>query len=287
MLRIAIPSKGKVRNMVLDLLNDVGLGLSIGSNDEMILCADKFPAEILLLEKELIPSLLVDGVVDVAVCDEYFLRHLNIPEHCFMKTLQQDYSSLSLLIPSESKYKGEEWSIGKRIATPYPELVEFHFKNRGLKVKVVPMRENAISALRMQVADAVCDVVDYESRLYHEHLKVAEKIMVSDVKVVMSPKIALQKKLILDDLILRVDSVNEAKGKRLVSFSIKTAYLDDIIQIFPPFPKLNYAMLGPDDLLPVTFAIDEIRLWDMVDHLRKLGVKEIVVSPVEKIIYQS
>ena len=118
MLRIAIQSKGRMNQESLELLDSVGVKLSVRESNPILVRSSNFPAEVLFIEKDRIPEFVAQGIVDVGICGEYLARQAGTPDECIIKRLGFNKSTLSLAIPRDAKYRGIEWFIGKSIATP-------------------------------------------------------------------------------------------------------------------------------------------------------------------------
>lgn len=284
MLRIAIQPKGRMNQECMNLLEQVGVKLSIRESNPVLVRSSNFPAEVLFLEKDSIPELVQSSVVDVAICGEYMAQQALVPKDCIVKRLGFDKSTLSLAIPRDTKYKGIEWFTGKTIATPYPELVQQFFKNKNIRTNVRLMREQVYMAPKIEVADAICDRVHSGTTLISEHLKEVEVIMQSEAVLIVSPAITPQKKMILDELIQRIEAVQYAVGKKFVSLNAPVAALDDIIEFMPSLRRPTITYYNDNEWATVSTVMDEKRLWDIIERLKYLGAEEIVICPIDKII---
>jgi ATP phosphoribosyltransferase len=284
MLRIAIQSKGRMHQESLELLDAVGVKLILRDTNSILVRSINFPAEVLFIEKDRIPEFVAQGVVDVGICGEYLARQFGTSDDCILKRLGFNKSTLSLAIPRDIKYKGIEWFMGKTIATPYPELLARYLKTRGVKAITRLMRENVYMAPKVGIAEAICDRVHSGTSLMSENLKEVETVMTSEAILIATPTMTPLNHMILEEFLLRIDAVQAAKGKKFVQMNIPLLALDKVIDILPALHHPSVNSYQDSEYVSVSVVMDEKRLWDILEHLKTLGVKEILITPIDKMI---
>lgn len=284
MLRIAIQSKGRMNQESLELLDSVGVKLSVRESNPILVRSSNFPAEVLFIEKDRIPEFVAQGIVDVGICGEYLARQAGTPDECIIKRLGFNKSTLSLAIPRDAKYRGIEWFIGKSIATPYPDLLSHFLKSHGIKATTRLMREHVYMAPKVGIADAICDRVYSGTSLMSENLKEVETVMTSEAILIATPQMSPLNQMILDEFLLRIDAIQEAVGKKFVSMNLPVANLDSIVGILPAVHRPSIAKYQDDSFVSVSVVMDERRLWDILERLKEFGAKEILICPIDKMI---
>ncbi len=284
MLRIAIQSKGRMNQESLELLDSVGVKLSVRESNPILVRSSNFPAEVLFIEKDRIPEFVAQGIVDVGICGEYLARQAGTPDECIIKRLGFNKSTLSLAIPRDAKYRGIEWFIGKSIATPYPDLLSRFLKSHGIKATARLMREHVYMAPKVGIADAICDRVYSGTSLMSENLKEVETVMTSEAILIATPQMSPLNQMILDEFLLRIDAIQEAVGKKFVRMNVPIANLDAIIGILSALHSPSIAKYQDEEYMSVSVVMDEKRLWDILERLKELGAKEILICPIDKMI---
>ncbi len=284
MLRIAIQSKGRMNQESLELLDSVGVKLSVRESNPVLVRSSNFPAEVLFIEKDRIPEFVALGIVDIGICGEYLARQAGTPEDCIIKRLGFNKSTLSLAIPRDAKYRGIEWFIGKSIATPYPELLSRFLKSHGVKASTRLMREHVYLAPKLGIADAICDRVYSGTSLMSENLREVETVMTSEAILIATSTMSPLNKMILDEFLQRIDAIQAAVGKKFVRMNIPAGNLDEIIKILPSVHQPSISHYLDNEWLSVSVVMDEKRLWDILERLKELGAKEILISPIDKMI---
>ena len=71
-LRIAIQKNGRLNQQSQDLLSNCGLSIENG-RDQLKVCVENFPVDILFLRNSDIPQYLEDGTADVGIVGENLL----------------------------------------------------------------------------------------------------------------------------------------------------------------------------------------------------------------------
>ncbi len=268
----------------LELLDSVGVKLSVRESNPILVRSSNFPAEVLFIEKDRIPEFVAQGIVDVGICGEYLARQAGTPDECIIKRLGFNKSTLSLAIPRDAKYRGIEWFIGKSIATPYPDLLSRFLKSHGIKATARLMREHVYMAPKVGIADAICDRVYSGTSLMSENLKEVETVMTSEAILIATPQMSPLNQMILDEFLLRIDAIQEAVGKKFVRMNVPIANLDAIIGILPALHYPSIAKYQDEEYMSVSVVMDEKRLWDILERLKELGAKEILICPIDKMI---
>jgi ATP phosphoribosyltransferase len=268
----------------LDLLDTVGVKLVLRESNPLLVRSSNFPAEVMFCEKERIPDFVAQGIVDVGICGEYLARQAGTSEECILKRLGFNKSTLSLAVPRDAKYRGIEWFVGKTIATPYPDLLTRYLKSRGVKATAQFMREHVYMAPKVGIADAICDRVHSGTSLMSENLKEVETVMTSEAILIATPNMTPLNQMILEEFLLRIDAIQAAVGKKFVRMNIPTDNKDEIISILPSVHRPSIAHYQDDDIISLSVVMDEKRLWDILERLKELGAKEILICPIDKMI---
>ena len=284
MLRIAIQSSGRIKSETLELLERVGVKISHFGDTTFIAKSSDFPAVVYFVDNHNAPCWTMEGLVDVCICCQFALNINDIDEKNIIRRLGYDKTTLSFLVPAETKYEGVKWFNGRSIATPYPELVNQFLKKNALKATVRHMNEQAYQSVNVGIADAVFDRIYSGTSLFNGHLREAEKYLTSEAVMVLSPKITPAKSLILDELLSRIDSVIASRNKKFVSMNVPADKIDRICELVPSLCSQNITNSLDPKWVTISTVMDDTRLWDIVEKLRMLGVREIIACPIDNLI---
>ena len=90
--------------------------------------------------------------------------------------------------------------------------------------------------------------------------------------------------MILDEFLQRIDSIQAAANKKFVRMNVPVDKVDEIVKILPSVHRPSLSHYPNDEYVSVSVVIDETRLWDIIERLKTLGTKEILICPIDKMI---
>ena len=93
-----------------------------------------------------------------------------------------------------------------------------------------------------------------------------------------------EEKAILNDLLVRIESVLIAEDKKYVRMNAPKAHLAEIIKVLPGLKSPTVIPLADDEWCSVHAVLDEKHFWEIVGQLKAFGAEGILVTPIEKMI---
>jgi len=282
MLRIAVQAKGRLFEETMTLLQETGIKLESGKR-LLLVPSRNFPMEVLFLRDDDIPQSVADGVADVGIVgeNEYAEKKKNV---LITKRLGFSKCRLSLAIPKEAVYSGVEWFSGKVIATSYPEILGDFLKFNRVAADIHVITGSVEIAPGIGLADAIFDIVSSGSTLVTNHLKEVETVMKSEAVLIENPKLSAEKRIILNELLFRIDAVQLAEDKKYVLMNVPSANIAAIIEVLPGIKSPTILPLAKEGWSSLHAVIREKEFWDIIGKLRTLGAEGILVVPIEKMI---
>jgi len=208
-IKIAIQTKGRLNEDSMSLINEAGIGLSIGRRT-LVSEAKNFPMDALYLRDDDIPQTVADGVSDIGIVGENEVAEKD-ENVVIAKRLGFSKCRLSLAIPKSLDYPGLEFFNGKKIATSYPGILKKFLKENNIDADIHVITGSVEIAPGIGLADAIFDIVSSGSTLVSNRLKEVEVVMKSEAVLIANPNLSAEKKEILDELIL--NRYNVPKGK--------------------------------------------------------------------------
>ncbi len=282
MLRIAIQAKGRLYEETMNLLSEAGIKLATDKRT-LLVPAKGFPVEVLFLRDDDIPQSVADGVADAGIVGENeYVEKKSSAE--IIKRLGFSKCRLSLAIPKDEKYPGPEWFNGKKIATSYPEILSRYLDRQKIRADIHVISGSVEIAPGIGLADAIFDIVSSGSTLTSNHLREVEVVMQSEALLIGHPGMAPEKQQLLEELIFRINSVQQAEGKKYILLNAPNASLPEIIRILPGMKSPTIMPLAEEGWSSVHSVIAEQRFWEIIGQLRDLGAEGILVVPIEKMI---
>lgn len=282
MLRIAVQAKGRLYEDTMALLHETGIKLEWGKR-LLLVPSRNFPVEVLFLRDDDIPNSVADGVADAGVVGENEFREKK-SKASIAKRLGFSKCRLSLAIPKEIDYQGLEWFNNKVIATSYPEILSSFLKKNKIKADIHVITGSVEIAPGIGLSDAIFDIVSSGSTLITNHLKEVEVIMKSEALLITNPRLSDEKKSVLEELLFRIEAVQNAEDKKYVLMNVPTESIDQITSVLPGMKSPTIMPLAKEGWNSLHAVINEKNFWEIIGKLKSLGAEGILVLPIEKMI---
>ena len=292
-LKLAVQRSGRLSESSLDLLKRCGLRINPSKN-KLITHVKNEPIDILFVRDDDIPSLIMEGVVDLGFVGENVMLEKQLELKARgegekgrqLMLLDYGHCRLSIAAPEERHFTGLKDLDGARIATSYPYLLDDFLQRNGVQAKVVHLSGSVEVAPRAGLADAICDLVSTGVTLEANGLKELEVIFRSSACLVASDKARSAE---IDDLIerllVRINGVMQAKESKYIMLHAPSSKVEQIIDLLPGAEKPTILPLaGSDDQVAVHAVSTETVFWETMESLKQLGGSSILVLPIEKML---
>lgn len=282
-LRIAIQKSGRLTEKSVSLLENIGLKFD-GYKDRLIVPIQNFDVELLLIRDDDIPEYVQDGV-----CDLGFVGANVTAEYGADVTVLRDMDygrcRLSIAVPKNGPYKSAQDLNGKRIATSYPNLTKSWFRSQGLDVHTVKISGAVEIAPRLDVSDAICDLVSTGGTLKANGLEEMTVIYRSEAQLIRTNKPLSQHKLdLIDKFLVRIGGRQLAERSRYIMMNAPKSALDRISGIIPALKSPTVLPLADDDMIAIHSVIPINQFWEVMEELKAAGATGIVILPIENMI---
>ncbi|MGI9017912.1 MAG: ATP phosphoribosyltransferase [Euzebya sp.] len=270
--RIAVPSKGRLRDESLRLLSTAGYPTSgLRGSGSMTIAGDQL--ELIEMRPRDAASALAAGALHGAfiatdIAMEYGLTDLVARPLGFAR-------SVLVVASRDDDGRSEVADLeGAVVATHMPNLTQAFFADRGIEVRVVAMGGSLEGVCSAGLADAIVDNSETGTSLRQNRLKILTRIKECEAEFVHRPGLP-----VLDDLELRLDAALTARRHRYVMLHIPRERIDDLVQMFHGLESPTVLPLaGRDDLAAVHFVAVTNDLWRRLADLRALGATDIVAT---------
>lgn len=287
MLRIALPSKGRLATGALELLAHAGLASE--PTAERALQASLGNGELLALFMRArdIPELVADGAADVGITGRDLLeesgRRLDV-------VLDLLFGRCRLAVAVREDAAAEsvaDLPPGTRVATTFPRLARRHFRDRGREVVLVPLSGAAEIAPHLGVADAIVDLVSTGSTLRTNGLRELEPVLESTALLVARPQLAASPAGACDlgCLAAALESVLRARDRRYLMANVPRARLAETRRILPGITGPTVVDLLDHDggHVAVHAVVDQRAIYRTIAELKGIGAEGILVTRIERL----
>lgn len=271
-VRLAVPSKGRLRDGCLALLSAAGFPTGMLHGAGSIARLDRF--ELLEMRPRDAAAALAAGQLDAA-----FLATDIVAEHDLeeLPTLPLGFSRSDLVVASrdDDGRTGMADLDGAVVATHLPEVTARAFAGKGVAITVMSMGGSLEGVCAAGLADAIVDLRETGTSLATNRLRVLEVLAHCQALLVRAPRAHAVE--VLDDLVLRLEAVLAARRHRYVMLHVPSDRVDTLGQVFPGLAAPTVLPLaGRSDLVAVHLVVGAEALWNRLGDLRALGATGIV-----------
>jgi len=278
-IRVAVPSKGRLRDSVLDLLDHAGYDLrrfgrgstaaATAEGIEFIEMRPRDAAAWLHAERLTAAFISTDTALENEVADWPALE------------LGFSRSDLVLACREGDPYQTAADLAGKTIATHLPHYTQRWFSGQGIDVDVVAMGGALEGICATGMAEAIVDLRETGNSLTSNRLRVVSEI--ANCQAIFSTTHDTPAAVV--DLKLRLEAALEARRTQYLLLHIAPEKVDSLSTVFPGLASPTVLPLaGRTDLVAAHLVVERANLWSRLSDLRALGATGIVALPTDAIL---
>ena len=284
-IKIAVPSKGRISEPSIDILEKAGLGLINKQNRKLISKTFNESIDVMFARASDIPEFVNDGVADMGITGVDLIKESE-SEVVELLDLRFGQTKLVLAAPEDSSVNAvEDITDDMKIATEFPVLTKKYLDEKGLSLKIVKLSGSTEAAPFIGIADLITDLTSTGTTLKMNHLEIIDVLLDSSIKVIANEDSLKTKKELIEAVSTSIKGVLDADRKKLVTMNVKTADLDKVKEVMPSLGGLTISeVLSNEKTVAVQAVIDEKEVFTLVNDLRNAGAKDILVMPIERII---
>ena len=286
-LKIAVPSKGRISNPSIDILEKAGLGLKDNNNRQLISKTHNKDIDIMFARASDIPEFVADGIVDMGITGIDLIEE-NESEVIKLTDLKFGQTKLVIASPEESEINSvNDITSEMTIASEFPKLTKNFLNEKNLDCKIVKLSGSTEIAPFIGVADLITDLTSTGTTLKMNHLKIIDTILESTVVLITNKETYSEKNEIVEAVNRSIKGVIDAFGKKLIMMNVKSKDLDKVKELMPSMdgPTIS-EVLSKEKTVAIQAVIDEDEVFTLVNDLRNAGAKDILVVPIERIIWK-
>lgn len=280
-IKIAIQKSGRLYEGSIEIIKECGISISRNRKEKLKATATNFPAEILFLRDDDIPQYVEDGVADIGIVGENVVVEKN-KKTKIIERLGFSRCRLSLAIPKAVDYQDKGYFNGKRIATSYPHLLQQYLNSNDIDAEIHEISGSVEIAPGIGLADAICDLVSSGGTLFSNGLKEVETIFRSEAVIIANPQLSHDKKLVIEQLLFRIQSVLRAKKTKYILLNTPNDKIDQITALLPGMKSPTIMPLVEEGWSSLHSVVYEDQFWEVIDKLKEFGAQGILVMPIEK-----
>ncbi len=278
MLQIALPNKGSLSNVSIELITSAGYKCRRDGRELTVIDSDN-NVEFVYLRPRDIAVYVNKGILDLGITG----RDLSIDSGANLTELLGlgiGKSRFFYALPKESPLNPDKFS-GIRIATSYPNIVREDLSRRGVEAEIVKLDGAVEISIQLGVADAIADVVESGKTLVAAGLKtVGEPIMNSEA-CVMSRNGDMLKNPEVQLFIKRLKGIILAREYMMVEYDVEKSKLKQACRITPGVESPTISPLSKEGWVAVKAMFKKKYVNSIIDDLVEINAKGIIVTDIK------
>ncbi len=288
-LRIAVQKKGRLADESFALLKKCGLNFSV-RGDGLLARVKNLPIDLLLVRDDDIPNFVASAASDFGLVGENVFAEETLGvkplDVNILRRLGFSRCNLCLAADENGKIQTVKDLDGKKIATSYPGILSAYLRDNNIDAACVEMKGAVELAPRINIADAICDLVSSGATLEANGLKAFETILESEAVLIGSNRaLSAEKQSIYERLLSRIDGVIRSKDSKYIMLNAPQDQIAAISEILPGADAPTIIPLGTEGGLVAMQAVcTENVFWETLEALKDKGARSILVLPIEKMM---
>ena len=279
-LTIALPSKGRMERPATELLRQAGFRFERTERSLAVPVRDA-PIELLFVRSSDVVELVADGAADLGITGLDLTRETSAP---VTPVLDLGFGRCTLVAaaPENSGVDRIEDFAGLRVATSHPTVVGSFFASKSIDIVPVPLAGSVEVAPRLDVADAVADLVSTGSTMLVNGLRPVAEILQSQAILIHRDSSPLSDTA--RTVTTMIEAALAARRKRYVVMNADEESVPAIAEIIPGIEAPTVLPLVANGKVAVHSVVDESDVWRVLPLLREAGATGILVLPVQQVL---
>lgn len=278
--RIALPNKGRLEAPATELFRQAGFRFERTERSLAVPLRDA-PIELLFVRAKDVAELVADGAADLGVTG---LDMVAETDFALDVVLELGFGRCALVaaVPDDSPISALEDMAGMRIATSHPATVERFFSAKGIDVTAVSLAGSVEVAPKLDIADAVADLVSTGSTMLVNGLRPIETLLESQAVLIEAS--GATRSDTAARVVTMARAAMAARRKRYLVMNAPTDAVAAIADIIPGIGAPTVVPLTVDGMVAIHSVVDAADVWHVLPRLEAADATGILVLPVQQVL---
>jgi ATP phosphoribosyltransferase len=275
-LRIAVPNKGSLAEPASQMLAEAGYGQRSDTRELVLIDAEN-DTEFFFLRPRDIAIYVGSGRLDVGITGEDLLLDSGANAEAILP-LGFAGSTFRFAAKAGAGVTLDNLD-GKRVATAYPGVVTAYLTERGVDAEVIRLDGAVETAVRLDVADVIADVVSTGTTLRNAGLEIFGEPLLSSQAVLIRRRdgeLTTQ----VGQLVRRLQGVIIARQYVLMDYDIRDELVEKAVAITPGIESPTVSPLHIAGWSAVRSMVPRKDTNRIMDELWELGARGILVTDI-------
>jgi ATP phosphoribosyltransferase len=286
-LRIGIPA-GSLEKSTFSLFEHAGYKFSRNDRSYFPTSNDDEIGAILIRAQE-IAGYVSKGVFDAGITGKDWILEndanvIEIAELAYSKQTKRPVRWV-IAVPSDSPIKSIEDLNGKRIATELVNVTKRFLAKKNIEADV-EFSWGATEVKAPVLVDAIVEATETGRSLKANKLRIIDTILTSTPRLIVNAECMNDewKKSKIEQLALLLNGAINAMGRVGLKFNLPKKMIDKTRNVIPAMKDPTVSSLLDDDWVALEIIIEESKVRDLIPMLKKLGARDLIEYPLNKVI---
>jgi ATP phosphoribosyltransferase len=276
LVRIGVPSKGRLSELAAQLLADAGLSFRRSDRSLFAKCKD-MPVEITFLRTDDIPVLTAEGAIDLGITGADLVAESGA-DIVHRLDLGVGSCRLAMCVADDSPVTNPRQLAGKRIATSFPRITRRWLAERGVDAHFVELSGSVEVMIALGVADAIVDLVETGSTLAANRLRIFAEIGRYETVLVQNHRIA--DPVLADRIVRRLEGIVIARSWSLLEYNVPRSRLAEAETITPGFNSPTVMALEDPEWCAVRAMVRRGEAHAIMERLDAIGASAVIETQI-------
>ncbi len=194
-LKIGIPKKGRLFEPSVFILKEAGYIFRLRNKALYATCLNA-EIEFIFVRAADIPTLISKEAIDLGITGEDLVVEYKVGVLQNLLKLNYGICKLAIITKKDFIYREISQLSGKIVATSFPNLTANYFKEKKIKVSIIPMSGSVEIMIALGVCDFIVDLVETGDSLKSNHLKVIEPLESYECSLFTTKEMANKKEIL-------------------------------------------------------------------------------------------
>ncbi len=275
-LRIAIPSKGRLKDSCVEIFKKAGYKFRVAGRNLYATCTNS-EIVFIFVRADDIPVLVDKGVVDLGITgsDLIIEREAKVEE-----LLPLGFGKCRLCVAVPDSYDSKDLSKfeGQNIATSFPVMAESYFKSHGVNINCIEMNGSVEIMVDLGLAKGIVDLVETGDSLRDNNLKVFSDIGNYEATLIANSSVTDRPDV--KNIVRRIEGILVARQYSMLEYNINRNNLEKAEKVTPGFESPTISKLDQENWVAVKVMVKKSDIISTMEKLEELGATAMLESEI-------
>lgn len=283
-IKLAVPNKGRLHDPILELLENSGIGVMDRGTRQLFAGTNVENLELIFVRTQDIPNIVASQAADLGVTGHDLVLESGRDVE---ELLDLGFGKAEMVLAAHEKSSinsPDDLYDGVKVATEFPRVTKNYFDEKGIEIELSEVSGATEITPFIGMADLIVDLTSTGVTLRSHGLEVIDSLFETSVRLVANPESLEDKSEKIEEIRLAIESVIEAKPRKLMMMNVPEEKVSKIEEIIPGMSGLTVSKVEGTDLMAIQAVVKSDKVYDLVNKVKSEGARDILVVPIERIL---